>query len=166
MTTSVVGRSEELPAMKTVIVYYSRFGHTRRLAEAMAEQLAPAGSARALAIDQVAAADLQGADLVMMGAPTHRMRLPEEVRPFFETLPRKCLRGAAVAAFDTSYRMSRFLARFSAAKTLDAKLRKLGGKRVAPPETFFMAGREGPLEDGEIERARAWAGALAAAVRR
>ena len=98
--------------MKTVIVYHSRFGHTRRLAEAMAEQLAPKGTARAIATDQVTPADLHGADLVVMGSPTHRMRLPEEVRPLFDALPRKCLRGAAVAAFDTSYRMNRFLARF------------------------------------------------------
>jgi flavodoxin len=130
----------------------------------MAEQLAPEGTARAMATKQVTPADLQGADLVVMGSPTHRMRLPEEVRPLFEALPRKCLRGAAVAAFDTSYHMSRFLARFTAAKTLDGKLRRLGGKRIAPAETFFMAGREGPLEEGEIERARAWAERLAAAV--
>ena len=59
--------------------------------------------------------------------------------------------------------MNRFLASMTAAKPLDRRLRGLGEKRVAPPETFFMAGREGPLEDGE--RARAWAGTLAAAAR-
>ena len=149
--------------MKTVIVYYSKFGHTRQLAEAMAEQLDPEGTARAIAATEAGAIDLQGADLVVMGTPTHRMRLPEAVQPLFDTLPYECLRGAAVAAFDTSYQMSHFLARFTAAKALDRKLCKLGGKRVAPPETFFMAGREGPLEDGEIERARAWAERLAAA---
>jgi hypothetical protein len=53
----------------------------------------------------------------------------------------------------------------TAAKPLDRRLRGLGGKRVAPPETFFMAGRERPLEDGEIERARAWAGTLATVAR-
>jgi flavodoxin len=151
--------------MKTVIVYYTVFGHTRGLAEAMAEQLAPEGMARAIATDQVTAADLQDADLVVMGAPTHRMRLPEEVRPLFEALPRRCLRGAAVAAFDTSYRMNRFLASMTAAKTLDRRLRKFGGKRVAPPETFFMVAREGPLEGGELERAQAWAATLVAAAR-
>ena len=151
--------------MNAVTVYYSKFGHTRQLAEAMAEQLTLEGTARAIAAAEAGAIDLQDADLVVMGTPTHRMRLPEAVKPLFDALPRGCLRGAAVAAFDTSYHMSHFLARFTAAKALDRKLRKLGGKRVAPPETFFMAGREGPLEDGEIERARAWAERLAAAAR-
>jgi hypothetical protein len=62
-----------------------------------------------------------------------------------------------VAAFDTSYKMSRWLAPFTAARKLAARLRKLGGKRVVPPETFHVEGREGPLYEGEIERARRWA---------
>jgi flavodoxin I len=149
--------------MKTVIVYYSKFGHTRQLAEAMAQQLAPGGTARAIAAAEAGAIDLQDADLVVMGSPTHRMRLPEVVQPLFDALPRKSLRGIAVAAFDTSYRMNGFLARFTAARKLDGKLRRLGGKRISPPETFFVTAREGPLEEGEIERARAWAERLAVA---
>jgi hypothetical protein len=93
-----------------------------------------------------------------MGTPTHKMTLPEAVRPVFEELPLRSLRGAAVAAFDTSYEMSAILARFTAAKKIDGKLRKLGGKRLVPPETFLVhRHHEGPLHDGELERARAWA---------
>jgi hypothetical protein len=63
-----------------------------------------------------------------------------------------------IAAFDTSYKMSAFLARFTAAKRIDRKLRKLGGKRLVPPETFHVhEHHEGPLFDGEIERAKDWA---------
>jgi hypothetical protein len=93
----------------------------------------------------------------VMGSPTHRMNLPEAVRPVLEGLPKRVLRGASVAAFDTSYKMSGLLRRFTAAPKLARKLRKLGGRQVVPPETFHVAGREGPLFDGEIERARAWA---------
>jgi hypothetical protein len=82
------------------------------------------------------------------------------VRPVLEALPRGVLKGKRVAAFDTSYKMSAWLARFTAAKKLDRKLRKLGGKRILPPETFFVVDREGPLYDGEIERATEWTGIL------
>jgi flavodoxin len=150
--------------MQSVVVYYTRFGHTKRLAEAMAEQLATAGTARAVAVEQFVAADVVGADLVVMGSPTHRMRLPEEMQPALQSLHRGALQGKVVAAFDTSYRVSAFLAHFTAAKALDRKLRKLGGKRIAQPETFYMAAREGPLEDGEIERARTWAAGLLASM--
>lgn len=92
-----------------------------------------------------------------MGSPTHRMNLPEAVRPILEALPKHILRGAPIAAFDTSYKMSAWLTRFTAARKLAQKLRKLGGRRVVPPETFHVVEKEGPLYDGEIERATAWA---------
>jgi flavodoxin len=143
--------------MNAVVVYYSRFGNTQKVAEAIAETLESDGAVRLIGADQVTAADLEEVDLVVMGAPTHRMKLPEEVRPILETLPRGVLRGAFVAAFDTSYRMSALLAQFSAAPKLAGKLRKLGGRQVVPAKTFHVAGREGPLYEGEIERAKAWA---------
>jgi hypothetical protein len=97
---------------------------------------------------------------VVMGSPTHRMNLPEAVRPVFEALPRRILRKTPVAAFDTSYKMSAFLARFTASKRLDRSLRKLGGKRVVPPETFHVVEKQGPLYDGEIDRAKVWAASI------
>jgi len=143
--------------MKALVVHFSKFGNTQQVAEAIAEALEPSASVRVIPMDQLSAADLDQVDLVVMGCPTHRMNLPEAVRPVFETLPRRALRSTPVAAFDTSYKMSPWLARFSASKKLDKRQRKLGGKRIVPPETFHVVGREGPLYDGELERARAWA---------
>lgn len=147
--------------MNTLIVYFSKFGHTQRIAEVMAQTLdAGNGSVRLISAEELDTDDLAKADLVVMGSPTHNMNLPKPVRPALETLPRRCLRGKQVAAFDTSYKMNWLLARFTAAPRLARKLRKLGGKQVARPETFFVAGREGPLFEGEMERAGEWAAAL------
>jgi flavodoxin len=146
--------------MDTLIVYFSKFGNTQQVANAIAEVFEAAGSVRVLSMEQLTTSDLQAADLVVMGCPTHRMNLPEAVRPTFEALPRRILRKTPVAAFDTSYKMSAFLARFTAAKKLDRALRKLGRKRVVPPETFHVVEREGPLYEGEIERAQAWAASI------
>ena len=143
--------------MNALVICFSKFGNTKTVAGAIAATLESKGSARVVSTDQLAAADLDGADLVVMGSPTHRMNLPEAVRPMFDALPRRILRGTPVAAFDTSYKMSWLLARFTAARKLDRKLRKLGGKQIVPPETFHVEGREGPLYEGEIERAQAWA---------
>ncbi len=143
--------------MNALVVYFSKFGNTKQVADAIAETLETVGSVRTLSMDRLAASDLQGVDLVVMGCPTHRMNLPETVRPVLKALPRRILRKTPSAAFDTSYKMSAFLAHFTASKKLDQRLRKLGAKRVAPPQTFHVVDREGPLYDGEIERARAWA---------
>ena len=144
--------------MNALVIYHSEFGNTRQVAEAIAEVFQGAGTARTVSADQLDAADLQDIDLVVMGTPTHKMNLPQAVRPIFEQLPRHILRSVPTAAFDTSYKMSAFLARFTAAKRVDQKLRKLGGKRLVSPETFHVEEHhEGPLYDGEIERAKAWA---------
>jgi len=149
--------------MKALVVYHSQFGNTRQVAEAIAGVLEGVGGARILSAEQLTAVDLQGVDLVVMGTPTHKMNLPQAVRPVFENLPRRILRGVPIAAFDTSYKMSGFLARFTAAKRVDRKLRKLGGKRLLPPETFHVKEHhEGPLYDGEIERAKRWAESILA----
>jgi flavodoxin len=143
--------------MNALVVYWSKFGNTQQIANAIVETFESVGSVRTLAMERLTASDLQDVDLVVMGCPTHRMNVPEAVRPVFEALPRRILRKTPTAAFDTSYKMSAFLAHFTASKKLAQKLRKLGGRRIVPPETFRVVEREGPLYDGEIERARAWA---------
>ncbi|MFN2199163.1 MAG: flavodoxin family protein [Anaerolineales bacterium] len=146
--------------MKVLIVYFSRFGNTRLAAEVMAEAASSNGDVQVQAFAELTPEVLRAAELGLFGTPTHRMNLPEELRPLLAGLPKGCLRGTAVAAFDTSYKMNGFLTRMTAAKKLDRKLRRLGGKRVARPETFIVSGREGPLAEGELARARAWAAAL------
>lgn len=149
--------------MNALVVYHSQFGNTEQVADAIAGVFREAGAARTVRAGQLAAADLQDVDLVVMGTPTHKMNLPEAVRPVFERLPKRSLHGMPTAAFDTSYKMSAILARFTAARRIDRKLRKLGGKRLMPPETFHVEdNHEGPLYDGEIERAETWAESILA----
>ena len=149
--------------MKTLIVYFSQFGNTKRVAKAIAETLMQAGEARAISIDQFTASDLSNVDLVVMGSPTHYQNLPKAFRRIFETLPKRSLRGKSVAAFDTSLDMWGPIMLLTAAHRLLSKLRKLGGKRIARPETFLVKAndskRDGEIDllcDGEIERAKEW----------
>ena len=142
--------------MNTLVVYFSKFGNTRQVAEAVAETLQSTGSVHVMSAEPLTAADFEGVDLLVMGTPTHKMNLPEAVRPILDSLPKRILKGVPVAAFDTSYKMNWFLNKFTASKRLNRKLRKLGGKPLLPPETFLVEDREGPLYDGEIERAHDW----------
>ena len=146
--------------MNALVVYFSKFGNTQMLAEAIAEKLAGNGGVRTISSDELTANDLKDADLIVMGSPTHNMNLPKSVKPVFERLPRRVLPGTPVAAFDTSYKMSWWLNQFTASKRLAKKLRKLGGKLAVPPEIFHVMEREGPLYEGEIERAQTWAASI------
>lgn len=146
--------------MQTLVVYFSKFGNTQQVAEVIAGGLSGNGAVITLSSDKLTDSALQEANLVVMGTPTHNMNLPKVVQPVFDGLPRKILSRKLVAAFDTSYKMSAILARFTAAKKLSKKMRKLGGRQIVPPETFHVKDREGPLFEGEVERAQSWAAGI------
>jgi flavodoxin len=152
--------------MKTLVVYFSKFGNTRRLAETIAEVMKPGGDARVISIEQLGASDFEGMDLVVVGSPTHAFTLPPNVRSALEALPAGILAGKAVAAFDTTVKPWP-LRLMRAAPKLLRQLQSLGGQPVAGPETFFVktSGTKQPGEvdlllAGELERSRQWAGAL------
>lgn len=142
--------------MNAIVVYFSKFGNTKKVAEAIAQGLEQDKNVRIVSSDELVPVDFDGVDLVVMGSPTHKMNLPESVRQVFDQLPHKIIKGKLIAAFDTSYKMSGWLNHFTAGKKLTRKLRKLGGKRITPPEIFLVAEREGPLFEGEIARAKEW----------
>lgn len=149
--------------MKTLVVYYSKFGNTQRVAEAIADELRVAGPVHLLNFDALTLNALQSVDLLVAGCPTHKMNLPKPVKVVFEKLPKRAYRGH-VAAFDTSYRLEGILAYFTASGRLQNKLRILGGRSLGKRETFEVVERAGPIYDGELERARRWASDLLAQV--
>ncbi len=153
--------------MNSLVVYFSLYGNTRRLAEIIAEELQTAGVARVVSLDQLKPENLRDVDLVVMGSPTHIQNVPKAVRAALAQLPRRCLAGTKVAAFDTSLRMWGPLMGMTAAHGLLRRLRKLGGKRIVRPETFLVKAvdvkPEGEFDllcEGELERAREWAAAI------
>ncbi len=149
--------------MKTLIVYFSKFGNTRRIAQAIAETMKQAGDARVISVDRLPAADFEGVDLVVLGSPTHGFTVPEAVRPALAALPAGILAGKSVAVFDTTVRPWP-LRLFRAAPKLLRQLSQLGGKPIAQPQTFFVrtgstqgTGERDLLLEGQLERAREWA---------
>jgi hypothetical protein len=133
-----------------------------------------------------ASADLiTGADLLIAGGPTHMLGMTRQssrsqavappkktpdtprhlepgaegsgIREWLATVSRSS--QAEAAAFDT--RMSYPFAG-GAASRIARRLRRLGYTIVAKPEGFIVAAAEGPLREGELDRARQWGSDLAA----
>jgi hypothetical protein len=71
------------------------------------------------------------------------------------------VKNVRVAAFDT--RLKTVLVKIFgyAAPRIAATLKDKGGKLVAPGEGFLVKSAKGPVLDGEIERAAAWAKGIA-----
>jgi flavodoxin I len=151
----------EEPVMKTLVVYDSVFGNTEKIARAVAE----GAGAEAVKVDAAGTDILNGVTLFVVGSPTRAFRATPAMQSFLKGLPAKRLTGVSVAAFDTRMIVEEVNNRILtvmvsifgyAAKPIADSLVKKGGKLVLPPEGFFVKGSEGPLKDGELERAADW----------
>jgi flavodoxin I len=143
--------------MKALIVYDSVYGNTEKIAKAMAEAIAPLGEAKVLRVGEANPSELESFDLLIMGSPTHAGRPTSAVQDFLNKVTQQSLRGIKAAAFDTRV-TSKFAKIFgNAAGRIGGHITKKGGVLIASPENFFVTGREGPLKEGELERAAAWA---------
>lgn len=143
--------------MKFLIIYFSKFGNTHKIAEVIGETLQTKGSVRVVSLDEITPSDIRTANLILLGSPTHGTGLPNEIEHAFDALISRYMRDKSAAAFDTSYKLPQWMASFTAARRLAAKLRKFGARLIVPPETFYVMEQEGPLYEGEIEHAQQWA---------
>jgi hypothetical protein len=168
--------------MRALVVHESLFGNTEAIARAVGE-----GLARHLTVDVVAAAEApvrvaSDVALLVVGAPTHAFGLPSQgtrasavreypdlrrprqpgVREWLEHLeadPATTL----TAAFDT--RIDKRWIPGAASHRIHRALSRLGMRSAAPARSFFVHDTEGPLLDGEAERARDWGERLARVTR-
>lgn len=154
--------------MKAIVIYASRYGNTRKVAEAIAGALQRRGSALVLAAGDVPGYLPEGTDLVVVGGPTEQHGMTEEITRLFARLGPDALAGIAAAAFDTRLHWPRWVSG-SAGAGITRKLRGAGARLIAPEESFFINGAMGTggrntaeLESGELEHAAAWAASLAA----
>ena len=172
-------------SIMNVVVYESVYGNTRAIAQAVAEGL---GGATVVAV-QEAAAPVADAELLVVGGPTHMHGLAtarsreiaaatahgdvgaavdrkatEEpgLRQWLDELPEG--RGARAATFDTRLDKSQWLTGMASHGI--AKRLRHHGYEVIGSESFLVEDAEGPLADGELDRARTWGAQLAATIDR
>jgi flavodoxin len=156
--------------MKALIIYDSMFGNTEQVAQVMATALTNKADIAVRRVGDVQAAELTKVDLLIVGSPTQGFQPTPAIKKLLASLPRQGLQGVQVAAFDTRIAVAEVGNRFLtfmvnifgyAAKPIANRLQKKGGNLIAPPAGFIVNGKEGPLKEGERERAAAWAKAMA-----
>ena len=167
--------------MRTLVVYESLWGNTELIARAVGARLAAAGAEVDVLDSDAAPQSTEGYELLVVGGPTHAFsmtraatradavkshgapRQPERgIREWLSQLERPSA-GIPAAAFDTRVDKPRMPG--SAAKAAKHELRSLGFETSLKQQTFRVQGYEGPLLDGENERAAAWADTLLEHVR-
>jgi flavodoxin len=160
--------------MKAMVVYDSAYGNTEKIAQAIGQALGPTEDVTTVRVGNVKPEQLAGFTLLVVGSPTQKFRPLGTITGFLKSIPRNGLNGVKVAAFDTRITQAEidkvgilafFVKIFGyAAKPIASQLQKNGGKLVVAPEGFYVEGTEGPLVEGELERAADWARQIAAAL--
>ena len=162
--------------MNALVVYESLYGNTKLIAEAIGEGLV---KEMATEVIEVGAAPAQpsGADLLVVGGPTHQFGLSRKssrrqgaddadepvisldvgIREWIGGLPR--VSGTLAATFDTSIRKPNLPG--SAARGAAKRLKKIGYRLLVPAEIFLVEGGKGPITDGELDRASDWGHSVA-----
>ena len=155
--------------MKALVLYDTYFGNTEKVARAIGEAIGE--DAQVMSVKDASYEQLKGLDCLVVGSPTRAFKPTKETTDWLNKLPSGALSGIKVAAFDTRMDVKKvnnmvltFMERlFSyAAKPIADRLQKKGGNLAADPEGFFVEDSEGPLRDGEMERAAEWARKLVA----
>ena len=156
--------------MKALILYDSVYGNTEKIALAIGHALGTQEEVSVVKAGEARPDQLAGSDLLIVGAPTQRFRTTPVLSDLLKSIPKNSLRGVKVVAFDTRLSMEEinkipvlafFVKLFGknayAAWTIANQLKKKGGQLTGSPQGFLVAGMEGPLVEGELERAVDWA---------
>jgi flavodoxin I len=153
--------------MKVVVVYDSAFGNTEKVAQAIGQAIGSPEEVKTVRVGNVVPDQLAGLTLLVVGSPTLKFSPLGTITGFLKGIPNNGLQGVKVAAFDTRIPESRineirilafFVKIFGyAAKPIADRLVKKGGELAVPVEGFYVADTEGPLLEGELERAAGWA---------
>jgi hypothetical protein len=171
--------------MRALVVYESMFGNTESVARAVARGLQREDVDTTLV--EVGSAPEQlpvDLSLLVVGAPTHAFSLSRPstredavregapavrarlgLREWLGSVRFDPTRSPSVAAFDTRIGKVRWLPK-AAGPTAVRLAHKHGFRVTDKPVGFVVAGLQGPLVEGETERAVAWGRALGTASRR
>jgi len=145
--------------MKAMILYDSTFGNTELVAKAIAEGVGE--GSKAVRVGQQSPEEARSMDLLVLGSPVLGGRPSKIMQDFLKALTNPVAPKRRFATFDTRI-ATKFAQRFGyAAVRMSEQLKTAGHGLAAEPMGFIVAGKKGPLAEGELERAKAWGRSLA-----
>lgn len=164
--------------VKAVVVYESLWNNTAAIARAVAAGIGP--GTRVGTTDEISAAEVADADLIVAGAPVLGFRLGGDtiraaiardeaaaprppdlghpsLRSWLESMPRG---SGRCAAFETRIWWSPR----GAIGDIERHMTEAGLRRIGRPGKFVVNDKYGPLRSGELERAQTWGRELARSI--
>jgi flavodoxin len=143
--------------VKALVIFDSILGNTKKIAETISKELGE--DSKVLSVSDFNAKDLEGISLVVVGSPIIGWKPSENMGKFLLGLSEGQLKDIKAAVFDT--RIKNFMSG-DAIKKISKELIRTGAEISVKPHAFYVKGAEGPLFEGEVEKAIEWAKSIKA----
>ena len=146
--------SEVIPMAKVIVVYESKYGNTKLVAETIAEGVreAPGVETVIAGVKEVDLDQVIDSDAILVGSPNHIGRATRSIRRFIEKLGEVNLEGKLAAVFDTYIGKDFEKAAKKMEERISAKVPHL--KLMAPGLSIRVEGMKGPVAEGELPKCK------------
>ena len=149
--------------MKGIVIYDSSYGNTKKIAEIITDTLKNFGIAVDLFyVKDVKKLSAQSYNFLVLGSPTKFGTMSFAIKFFFGKVKDKEWMNKPFAAFDTENPENMEKKEWSAAEKIAERLREKKLNQLLPILKVAVLGQKGPLQEGEVERAKDYARELAA----
>lgn len=141
--------------VKVLVVYDTRYGNTKRVAETIVEGINEIESVEAVLKEpeQIEPAEAPEYDLILIGSPNHYGGPTGGIKEFIDGLEKIGLEGKPGAVFDT-YLGAGFFEK--AVKRMEKRINEKapGLKLIVPGLSVRVEKSRGPIVDGELPKCR------------
>jgi flavorubredoxin len=139
--------------VRALVLYHSLFGNTRDIAYSLAYGIRKTGiQTDLLSINEIDLNSIPDYDFLAVGGPTHMIGLSKDMKEFLIRLKSVNLRSKKGFSFDTRNpsRMNKkkfLILENSAARRIEARLKRMKLEIIFPRQSAIVYGREGPLQE-------------------
>lgn len=140
-----------------LVIFNSLFGNTKEVAHSLAKGLLEIGiQTDVMNINEIELNSLHEYDFLAIGGPTHFIGLSKAMKEFLKKVKLVDLRYKKGFSFDTRNpsRMNKrrwFIFENSAARRIEARMKKMKIEILLPRQSAIVYGQEGPLETDVAE---------------
>lgn len=153
-----------MPA-KIIIVYESKYGNTKVVAETIAQGMTEIEGTEVVVTElkKVDISKIRDYDAILVGSPNHIGGPTWGIKKFIGKLGKLSLEGKQFAAFDTYLGKSFEQAVKKMEKRINDKVS--GSKLLAPGLSIRVKGMKGPIAEGELPKCRNFGNKIAAQIK-
>ncbi|MGE5382331.1 MAG: flavodoxin family protein [Omnitrophica WOR_2 bacterium] len=148
-----------------VLIYDSLYGNTAQIAHKIAETVRIMGNElMEMRLNETNNRSVKDASIIIIGSPTQAFNASKAMIEFLDNLDADSVKDKKTVVFDTRLMLESINSKFLrwlvnrggyATSPMTKKLKKKGAV-ILGAEGFLVTDREGPLVEGEIERAGKW----------